>query len=70
VLRLLEAIRIIGLEKETGFIRPQPRNSTASSRKFRRRRPRRSIRAPLTASQSCTVTGSRSTTARPTASMP
>ena len=44
-LRLLEAIKILGLEKKPGFIRPQPRNSSARSRRLRKRKPPRSIRA-------------------------
>jgi GDPmannose 4,6-dehydratase len=59
VLRLLETIRILGMEKETRFIRRRRRNSTVWSRKCRRRKPRRSIRARLTASPSSTATGSR-----------
>ena len=59
VLRLLEAIRILGMERRRGSTRPRPRNCTASCRKCRRRRPRRSTRARLTASPSFTATGSR-----------
>lgn len=59
VLRLLEAIRILGMEKETRFYQPRPRSCTGSCRRCRRRRPRRFIRVRPTASPSCTATGSR-----------
>ena len=71
VLRLLEAIRILGLGEEDevlpgqhlGTVWPGP-GDTAE------RRPRRSIRARPMASPSSTATGSSSTTARPTACTP
>ena len=44
-LRLLEAIRFLGLEKRPASIRPRPPSSTAWCRKSRRRKPRRSTRA-------------------------
>jgi GDPmannose 4,6-dehydratase len=59
VLRLLEAIRILGMGKETGFIRHRPRNCMAWCRRFRRRRRRRAIRARPMASPSFTATGLR-----------
>ena len=59
VLRLLEAIRILGMEKETRFYRPRPRNCMAWCRRCRRRKPHPSIRARPMASPSFTATGSR-----------
>ena len=59
VLRLLEAIRILGMERRRGSTRPRPRNFTAWCRKCRRRKPRRFIRARPTASPSSMATGSR-----------
>ncbi|GIQ77072.1 hypothetical protein BraRD5C2_55200 [Bradyrhizobium sp. RD5-C2] len=56
-LRILEAIRIVGLEKKSKFY--QASNCTAWCRKSRRRRPLRSIRGRLTPSRSFTPTGSR-----------
>ncbi len=46
-LRLLEAIRILGMEKTAASTRPRPRRCTAWCRKCRSARPRRSIRAAL-----------------------
>ena len=69
-LRILEAIRILGLEKKTRFYQAAPPNSTAWSRKPRRRKPPPSTRAAPTPSPSSTPTGSPSTTAKPMASMP
>lgn len=46
-LRLLEAIRFLGLEKKTRFYGPPPLNCTVWCRKSRRKRPRRSTRVPL-----------------------
>ena len=47
-LRLLEAIRILGLEKKQNSTRPRPANCLAKSRKFRRKKPHRSIHeAPM-----------------------
>ncbi len=46
-LRLLEAIRILGLEKRRASTRPRPRSCTGWCRRRRRRRRRRSIRAAL-----------------------
>lgn len=43
-LRLLEAVRICGLEKPAASTRHRPRNSSARCRKFPRRKPLRSIR--------------------------
>lgn len=59
VLRLLEAIRILGLEKETRFYRLLLPSFTAWFRKSPRRRPRRSIRARPMVWPNCTATGSR-----------
>ncbi len=58
-LRLLEAIRILGLEKKAASIRLRRRSSTASSKRRRSRRTRRSIRAALMPPPSSTPTGSR-----------
>ena len=69
-LRILEAIRILGLEKKTRFYQAPPRNSTDWLRKYRKRKPRPSIRAALTPSPSSTPTGSPSITARPTIAPP
>ena len=59
VLRLLEAIRILGMEKETRFYQASPPSCTDWCRRFRRRRRRRSIRARPMASPSFMATGSR-----------
>ena len=59
VLRLLEAIRILGMEKETRFYQASTPSSTAWCGRSRRRRRRRSIRARLMASQSFMATGLR-----------
>jgi GDPmannose 4,6-dehydratase len=59
VLRLLEAIRILGMERRRDSTRRRPRNCTAWFRRSRRRKPRRSIRARPMASPSFTATGSR-----------
>lgn len=70
-LRLLEAIRFLGLEKEKPvFIRLPPLNCMVWCRKFRRKRPRRSIHALRMRSPNCMPTGSPLTTANPTACMP
>ena len=70
-LRLLEAIRILGLEKKTRFYQASTsetvRHGAGDAADARRRR---SIRARPTASPSSTPTGSPSTTARPTACTP
>ena len=68
-LRILDAIRILGLEIKPVSTRLPHRNSTDSSRKPRKRKQRPSTRAAPTPSPSSTPTGSPSTTARPTASM-
>jgi len=59
VLRLLEAIRILGWRRRRGSTRPRPPSSMAWCRRSRRRRQRRSIRARPMASPSSTATGSR-----------
>jgi len=70
-LRLLEAIRILGLEKKTRFFIRLPRRScTARCRKFRNAKPRRSIRVRPTPWPSFMLIGSWSITARPMAFMP
>ena len=56
--------------RRRGSTRRRPRSSTAWSRRCRRARRRRSIRAAPMPSPSSMPTGSRSTTARPTACMP
>ena len=69
-LRLLEAIRFLGLERKPVFIRLPPLNCMVWCRKFRRKRPRRSTRDLRMRSPNCTPTGSPSTTVNPTACMP
>jgi GDPmannose 4,6-dehydratase len=58
-LRLLEAIRLLGLEKKTRFYQASTSSSTAWCRRSRRRRPRPSTRAAPTRWPRCTPTGSR-----------
>jgi GDPmannose 4,6-dehydratase len=65
-LRLLEAMRILGLRDRTRFYQAPRPSSTATCAKLRSGRARRSIRARRTASRSSTATGLPSTTARPT----
>ena len=67
-LRLLEAIRILKLERKTRFIRHPLPNSTVWSRKFRKGRQLPSTLAVPTRWQSSTPTGSRSIIVRHTAS--
>ena len=69
-LRILEAIRILGLEKKPASIRPLPPSSMAWCRKPRSGKPRPSTRAAPTPWPSSMPTGSRSTTAKPTACTP
>ena len=69
-LRLLEAIRFLGLEKKPVSIRLPPLNCTVWCRKFRRKKPRRSTRALHMRSPNCTPTGSPLTTVNPTACTP
>lgn len=57
-LRLLEAIRFLGLEKKTRFIRPAHRSFTAWCRKHPKRKRRRSIRAAPMPWPRCMPTGS------------
>ncbi len=57
-LRLLEAIRFLGLEKRPVSTKPPPRSFTASSRKSRKRKPPLSIPARPMPSRKCTPTGS------------
>ena len=59
VLRLLEAIRILGMEKETRFYQASTRSFTVWFRRSLKRRRRRSIRDRLMVSPSFTATGSR-----------
>jgi GDPmannose 4,6-dehydratase len=58
VLRLLEAIRILGLEKTTRFYRPPPLSYMVWCRRHLRRRPRPSILGRPMPSQNCMATGS------------
>ena len=69
-LRLLEAIRFLGLTEKTASTRPPPRSCSARCKRPRSARPRRSTRAAPTRPPSSTPTGSPSTTARPTACTP
>lgn len=48
-LRMLEAVRILGMERNAAFTRPPRPSSSGWCRKFPRRKPRRFIPAPLTA---------------------
>lgn len=57
-LRLLEAIRFLGLEKKTLSIRPLPLSCTVWCKKSHRKRPRRSTHVLRMRSQNCTPTGS------------
>lgn len=56
-LRLLEAIRFLGLEKRPVFIRRPPLSCTVWFRKSRRKRARRSIRVHRMPLLSCMPTG-------------
>ena len=58
-LRLLEAIRILGLAGRRASTRPRPPSCTAWCRRRRSARPRRSIRAARTRRPSSMPTGSR-----------
>ncbi len=57
-LRMLEAIRILGLEKKLVSIRPVPASSMAWCKKLRKKKPRPSTRAAPTPWPSSTPTGS------------
>ena len=57
-LRILEAIRFLGLEQRPASIRPRLPSYLASSRRHRSGRRRRFIPARLTPSPKCTPTGS------------
>src|SRR6202521_1917114 len=59
VLRLLEAIRILGMEKETRFYQASTSELYGLVQEVPQKEPRRSIRARLTASPSSMATGSR-----------
>ena len=65
-LRLLEAIRILGLEKKSGFIRPARLSCTDWFRRCRSGKRRPSTREVHTQSRSSMPTGLLSTIARPT----
>ena len=67
-LRLLEAIRILGLADKTRFYRGSTSELYGWSRKCGRRREPRSTRAARMPVRRCTHTGSRSTTGRRTGS--
>ena len=56
-LRLLEAIRILGLEKKTRFYQAARLSSTEKCKRFPRKKLPRFIRAALTLWQNCTLTG-------------
>ncbi len=58
-LRLLEAMRILGLERARASTRPPPARCSASCRRCRSARPRPSTRAAPTAPPRSTATGSR-----------
>ena len=66
-LRLLEAIRLLGLEKRTRFYQASTSELYGLVQETPQKRPRPSTRAAPTRWPSSTPTGSRSTTARPTA---
>jgi hypothetical protein len=69
-LRLLEAIRILGLRPKTRFYQASTSELYGKVQEMPQTRRRPSIRAAPTASPSSMPTGSRSTTARPTACTP
>ena len=69
-LRILEAIRILGLEMRRGFIRPPHRSFMGRRRRFRRVRRRPSIRGRPMPPPRFTRTGSRSTTVKRMEYMP
>ena len=69
-LRLLEAIRILGREKNTRFYQASTSELYGKFRKFRNRRQRRFIPARLTLQPSFTPIGSRSIIVRPMEFMP
>ena len=69
-LRLLEAIRFLGLEKKTRFYQASTSELYGLVQKFRRKKPRRSTHALRMLSPNCTPTGSPLTTANPTACTP
>lgn len=69
-LRILEAIRILGLEKKLAFIRRQLQNFTVWFRKHHKKRQPHSIRVLLTLWQNFTLTGLPSTIVKPMACTP
>ena len=69
-LRVLEAIRILGLEKRCVFIRHQHRSYMAWCRKFRRRKRLRFTHVPPMRLPSSMPTGSRSIIEKPMVFMP
>ena len=69
-LRLLEAIRILGLDQKHAFIRPQPRSCMVLCRRPHSERPPRSTPARLTESPNSMATGSPSTIVKPTGCTP
>ena len=58
-LRILEAVRILGLEKRLAFTKPAPVSSTAWCKKLPKKKPPRFTRAAPTPWPSSTLTGSR-----------
>ena len=58
-LRMLEAMRILGMEKRRASTKPRRPSSTARRQRRRSGNPRRSIRVALTVSPSSTPIGSR-----------
>lgn len=69
-LRLLEAIRFLGLEKKTRFYQASTSELYGLVQEIPRKRPRRSTHALRMRSPNCTPTGSPLTTANPTACTP
>ena len=69
-LRLLEAIRILGLEAKIRFYQASTLNSMEKSGRLHRTKAHLSTRAPPTPWPSSMHTGSRSTTAKPMGCMP
>jgi len=58
-LRILEAMRILGLEKETRFYQASTSEMFGKAQEYRSGRPRPSTRVHRTAQRSCMLTGSR-----------
>jgi len=69
-LRILEAIRILGLEKKTRFYQAPLPNYTGWYKKPHKAKPRRFIRAHPMRSPSCTLIGLPSITVKPTGCLP